>query len=577
MKEEVLKSGSQEEVKKSANELSKTLSREERRKIREKKKAEEGFPTKMNKYLWFVLFFANIVSFFDGWGTIAIMLAMSGFGQANILRLFQQLTNPDLFSYFGVSDSPLILGMILSFAGIGVVLAVSFKYLVDKFGRRPLTLLTAVGFITFAVLTSLSPPGPGGLTYFLIFRLLANYFLSGDIVVIIIAEEAPDHLRGRLVGLVLAMTAFGGIACGVIQTLNIRAPIPNPWGFSFAWGSEMSNWQSLYFLNIIGFILIIPLFILLKETKRFEAMKKYDQWRKKKGLKVKTGWFVPLKKQYARPMVLGCIAGFLLQLVYFGQITFYGLYFARELKMTQELIGLLTMPIAGSAGLGAVCAGPLLDRYGRLPVIRLFSFLLVIGATLYAFPAIFIIGDPNPIIQVLCVIGGSVGVFSMVLVSTGALLIPLEMLPTHIRSTAMGWISAVNRGAVILVPFFLMFGAEKVGGLGLSYQYMFMLMILAILTAVFTIFLLSPESKGRTLEEIVSTEVYTKKKEIHDEKYKQKYYLYLIAFVSFIGIGFLYGQTTDGTLFGLSLMLGLYGAISFICFLIVVYVREKVM
>ncbi|MFX0135580.1 MAG: MFS transporter, partial [Candidatus Hodarchaeota archaeon] len=441
----------------------------------------------------------------------------------------------------------------------------------DKFGRRPLTLFTAIGFITFAVLTSVSPPGPNGLIYFLIFRLLANFFLSGDIVVIIIAEEAPDHLRGRLVGLVLSMTAFGGIACGVIQMLGIRAPIPGPWG------PYMSNWQSLYFMNIIGFILIIPLFFFLKETKRFKAMKKYEEWRKKRGLQQKTGWFVPLQKKFARPMILGCVAGFLLQLVYFGQITFFGLYFARELKMNQELIGLLTMPIAGSAGLGAVCAGPLLDRYGRLPIIRLFSYLLIAGATLYAFPAIFIIGEPSPVIQALSVIGGSVGVFSMVLVSTGALLIPLEMLPTHIRSTAMGWISAVNRGAVILVPFFLMFGAEKVGGLGLSYQFMFMLMILAILTSVFTIFLLSPESKGRELEEIVVTEVYTKMEKTRDEKYKEKYYLYLIAFASFIGIGYLYGQTTDGTLFGLSLMLGLYGAISLVCFVVVVYVREKVM
>jgi MFS family permease len=459
--------------------------------------------------------------------------------------------------------------MILSFAGIGVVLAVSFKYLVDKFGRRPLTIYTAIGFISFAVLTSFSPPGPNGLGYFLIFRLFANFFLSGDIVVIIIAEEAPDHLRGRLVGLVLSMTAFGGIACGLIQMLGIKVPLPG--------GTYMSNWQSLYFLNILGVFFIIPLFFFLKETKRFKAMKKYEEWRKKRGLQQKTGWFVPLQKKFARPMILGCIAGFLIQLVYFGQITFFGLYFARELKMSQELIGLLTMPIAGSAGLGAAFAGPLFDRYGRLPVIRLFNYLLIIGSVFYAFPAIFIVGEPDIILQALSVIGGSVGVFSLVLISSGTILIPLEMLPTHIRSTAMGWINAMQRGAVILVPFFLMFGAEQVGGLNLSYQYMFFLMLLAILTAAFTIHLLSPESKGRELEEIVVTEVYTKKEETHDKRYYEKYYLYLIAFALFILIGFFYGQTTDGTLLGLSMMIGLYGVMSLVCFVIVVYVREKVM
>ncbi|MFX0137466.1 MAG: MFS transporter, partial [Candidatus Hodarchaeota archaeon] len=275
MAEKTLELDPEGKVKKSSNEVPKTLSKEERRKIREKKRVEEGFPTKMNKYLWFVLIFANIVSFFDGWGTIAIMLALSGFGQTNIQRFFKQIGNPDLFTYFGVSNSPLVLGMILSFAGIGVIAAVSFKYLVDKYGRRPLTIITAIGFTLSAVLTSISPPGPDGLIFFLIFRLIANYFLSGDIVVIIMAEEAPDHLRGRLIGLVMAMTAFGGMACGVIQMLDIRVPISGPWG------PNMSNWQSLYFLNIVGFIFILPLFFFLKETKRFKAMKKYEDWRKK--------------------------------------------------------------------------------------------------------------------------------------------------------------------------------------------------------------------------------------------------------------------------------------------------------
>ena len=56
------------------------LSREERKKLREKKRADAGFPTKMNKYLYFVLLFTGIVTFFDGWSTMAITLAMGGFG-----------------------------------------------------------------------------------------------------------------------------------------------------------------------------------------------------------------------------------------------------------------------------------------------------------------------------------------------------------------------------------------------------------------------------------------------------------------------------------------------------------------
>ena len=179
------------------------------------------------------------------------------------------------------------MGIILSIAGIGVVAAISFKYFVDKYGRRPLTLITAIAFITFSALTAFTPPGSDGLIIFLILRILANYFLSADIVVIIMAEEAPDRLRGRLVGAVLATNAVGGFMCGIIQAIGIQIPMP--------WGVTLSTWQSLFFLTSIGYLFIIPMYFFLKETKRFKGMKKYEDWRKARGLKPKTGWMVPLQ------------------------------------------------------------------------------------------------------------------------------------------------------------------------------------------------------------------------------------------------------------------------------------------
>ncbi|MFX0133392.1 MAG: MFS transporter, partial [Candidatus Hodarchaeota archaeon] len=308
---------SQEKEKITNVESFKKLSKEERRKIREKKRKETGFPTKMNMYLWFVLFFAGIVNFFDGWCTITITLAMGGFERGISLNL-RQFTNPDLFTYFDLAGSPVMMGIILSIAGIGVVASVSFKYLVDKYGRRPLTIWTAIAFTTFTSLTAFSPPGFDGLIIFLILRIFANYFLSADIVVIIMAEESPDHLRGRLLGMILAMGTIGGVACGIIQATGIRIQI-SP-------GMILTTWQSLFFLTSIGYFFIIPLFFFLKETKRFTAMKKYEDWRKKKGLKPKTGWLVPLSKKYSRVMVFGCVTGFLGTLIAFAQITFFALY-----------------------------------------------------------------------------------------------------------------------------------------------------------------------------------------------------------------------------------------------------------
>ncbi|MFX1449822.1 MAG: MFS transporter [Promethearchaeota archaeon] len=567
--------------KESKKAISEKLSREERRKIREKRKAEAGFPTKMTRYLWFLLFFSNIVSFFDGWGTTAIMLAMSGWGSPLNLQnsLRQAFTrNYDLFAYFNISNQPVVMGIILSIAGIGVVAAVSFKFLVDKFGRRPMTLVTAVAFITFAFLTAFSPPGSPGLIYFLIIRMFANYFLSADVVVIIMAEESPDHLRGRLTGIVMALSNLGGFACGIMQLFGIRVPIANFWGFGYAWGSTMTVWQSLYFMNIIGFILIIPLFFLLKETKRFEDMKKYENWRKKKGLKAKTGWMVPLQKKYLRPMALGCIAGFLIMVITYAQVTFFGYYLAKQMNMSAQLIGLVTLPIMVSAGIGTLSAGPLMDRFGRLPTIKYFSIITLIGGTLISVPGVFIVRDiPNLFLQIIVVLGDCLGALGLYIVTAGVTLLPLEMMPTHIRSTAMGWISSVTRGAMILTPFLMMFGAETLGGLGLSYQFMFIFMDMIFFTAVYVVLMLAPETKGRELEEIVATEVYAERKDLAKKMDNKPYIYWAIYISSFIALCFIYYLTTRATLANMLIMLGFYSILSCIGIVTVYIVRKKVM
>ncbi len=545
----------------------KKLPKDQRKKIREKRRIEAGLPTKMTIYLWFVLFFASVVTFFDGWCTLAITLAMGSF--AGGVDLLEQLLNPDLFTYFGLTSSPVMMGIILSIAGIGVVVAVSFKYFVDKYGRRPLTLITAVPFITFSVLTAFVPPSREGLILFLILRICANYFLSADVVTIIIAEESPNHLRGRLVSMVLAMNAVGGFACGMIQATGIKIP------FSGAWGPSLSTWQSLFFLTSIGYLFIIPLFIFLKETKRFVQMKKYEEWRAKKGLKAKSGWFAPLQKKYARGMATGMIVGFLAQLIYFAQVTFFALYFAKEQNLTPKVVGIVSLPLMLAAGVGYFVAGPILDRWGRLPTIYRFGCTTLVGGMVFSWPTVFIVGDiANPLLMGIVLAGGMMGIFSLTILAAAGTILPMEMLPTHIRSTAMGWIGAISRGATIVAPFLMMYGAEALGGLGLTYQAMFALMGMPLTTILFTAFLLAPESKGRDLEEIVATETYSKMKKISEKEYRRPYYYFAIAISSFYITGLIYGNTSDANFLNVFIIATFYTALCLVCFILVILVRR---
>ncbi|MFX1449645.1 MAG: MFS transporter [Promethearchaeota archaeon] len=555
----------EEKTKTTGLEAFKKLPKEERKKIREQRRIEAGLPTKMNIYLWFVLFFSSIVTFFDGWCTLAITLAMGSF--AGGVDLIQQLNNPDLFTYFGITASPVMMGIILSIAGTGVVVAVSFKYFVDKYGRRPLTLITAVPFITFSVLTAFVPKD--GLILFLILRICANYFLSADVVTIIIAEESPNHLRGRLVAMVLAMNAVGGFICGIIQATGIRINFGGLWGFT------LNTWQSLFFLTIIGYLFIIPLFIFLKETKRFQQMKKYEEWRAKKGLKAKAGWFAPLQRKYARGMATGMIVGFLAQLIYFAQVTFFALYFAKEQNLTPKAVGIVSLPLMLAAGLGFFMAGPILDRWGRIPTIHRFGCTTLVGGMIFSWPTVYIVGDiPNPLLMGIVLAGGMMGIFSLTILSAAGTIIPMEMLPTHIRSTAMGWIGAISRGATIVAPFLMMYGAETLGGLGFTYQAMFALMGMPLTTILFTAYILAPESKGRELEEIVATETYSKMKKVSEEEYRKPYYYFALAISSFYVTGLIYGNTSDTNFMNVFIIVSFYSVLCLICFILVIFARR---
>ncbi|MFX1452463.1 MAG: MFS transporter [Promethearchaeota archaeon] len=557
-------------------ESEKKIERQKRRKARKMKQEEEEkimFPTKMTRYIWFVIFFASIVNGFDTWCSTAITLAMGSLVET--YDILGSIKNPNLFTYFGLAGSPVMLGVILSIAGTGVIAATSFKYLVDRYGRRPLTLLTAVFFTLFSVLTAFAPATSNGLIIFLIFRVCSNYFLAADVVVIIVAEESPNHLRGRLIGIVFALSAFGGTACGMVQAAGVRIPIRGPWGPGGFPMDYMTVWQSMFFLSIIGYLFIIPLFFFLRETGPFKVIKKYEDWRKKKGLKPKTGWFTPLQWKYARGMAAGCVVGFLAQLMAYAQGTFFAIYFAKELNLTPNVLGVLAFPVLMAGGVGLFIAGPVIDKWGRLPTIHRFGVGGLIAYASFVWPSVFIVGDiPNPLITGIVIFSTALGVFCVTIMVVCGALIGIEYFPTHIRSTAGGWIGAISRGAVMAAPIMVMFGAESIGGLGLSYQYIFALMGMPLTTIMFTAYLLGAEGKGRRLDEIVASEIYTKMKK--DKLFKKPYYYYFLAMFSQFGSLLIYGFCTNGTILGILFMDTLYFMLSLICFLIIIKVRGMV-
>ena len=243
--------------------------------------------------------------------------------------------------------------------------------------------------------------------------------------------------------------------------------------------------------------------------------------------------------------------------------------------MSPTLVGLLSLPLMLAAGLGYFTAGYYMDRWGRLPCIVIFGSMALIGGALCAYPTLFVAGAiPNTFLMLLVVIGYMFTFYGGAIMFTSVALIPLEMFPTHIRSTAMGWIGAISRAGSILAPILMMYGAEKLGGLGLTYQFMFRMMGLVLSTVIFTALLLGTETKGRTLEEVVATETYSKMKRTDEKTYREPYILYSVGLVIFFFCFFIYGLAAGGEAVNVLYMILFYTISSVVCLIIVAYVRK---
>ena len=158
---------------------------------KDNKKPRKGlfdFGTRSTTYLVSLTVFASMVNFFDGWATAIISFALP------IDPKYEGAENT-LYDWFQFSPESFYVALIFVIGGLGVVSSIIFKYLADRFGRRPIYLITASGFTIFTVLTAFIPAGIEFFPMFLTVRFFAELFLAADLVVVIMTEEAPDQRR----------------------------------------------------------------------------------------------------------------------------------------------------------------------------------------------------------------------------------------------------------------------------------------------------------------------------------------------------------------------------------------------
>ena len=209
--------------------------------------------------------------------------------------------------YFGISDSPVMQGVAMSTALVGCLIgAMVAGSAADKYGRKPLLMLSAVLFTVSAIATGLF----NDFTLFNIARFIGGVGIgvASALAPMYIAEVSPPEIRGRMVSLNQMTIVLGILGAQVVNMLLARdTSVAESQAWNLEWGWRWMFWAetvpAALFLMMSFFIPESPVYILEVRGKKLEV--RDDSQPQKFSL---TSHLSPLtSKKYRKVFVLGLV------------------------------------------------------------------------------------------------------------------------------------------------------------------------------------------------------------------------------------------------------------------------------
>ncbi len=381
-----------------------------------------------------------------------------------------QLVTPLLIKEWGVKLATI--GYITTISRwVGIIGLFTFPVLADLYGRRPILMVTILGY---AALTGLTGFAQGPLQL-LIFTSITRIPLSGEtpVAFLMVGETAPTKWRATALGVLNCGYPFGYMVCSLCALVVV--PL---------WG-----WRSLYWLGILPALLVLWVRFGIKESPRFERV---TVAMLRERLKKRLDIWSPAR-QYPREMLLATAVYFFYIFTWAGWSAWMTQFLANEKHLgfhatTSYLSIWMFFAIFAYAACGWLC-----DLFGRRYVIPAFvlpaSILLVLLGHIDNPAGLFWVG-----LVANFLITGSFG--------TG-LGYNTELFPTQIRGTAVGAAFTFGTAGGALAPAIL-------GRIATSHSIAAGLPLLAlsfILLAPLFLFV-APETTRRDLTDFVGEKTY---------------------------------------------------------------------
>lgn len=251
---------------------------------------------------------------------------------------------PQLQKAFGVGTAALGIANIP--IGAGQFVAFFFVRLADRLGRRPVLLVSLLGYALFTGLTA----SASSVFTFALYQALGQVCLGTEyaLAVLVVAEEMPPERRGRAIGTLLVAAPLGAVATAALLGAGLQR-------------TEL-GWRAFYLVGVVPLLAVGLARRLIHETTAFRLAERGERSHPR----------IPFREVLARPtrrliLALGAL-NFLEKVPVTAGAGWWVYYAEKERHLSTGLVAIDLGTAYALGTLGYYVCGRAIDRFGRRPV-----------------------------------------------------------------------------------------------------------------------------------------------------------------------------------------------------------------